>query len=251
MPNVESPQYDVFLSHNSKDKEIVTKIAEYLEDTAGLKSWLDEWELVPGKRWISGLKKAITDVPCIAVFIGNYGYGNWQGIEIEESLIIEGARKDIRIIPVLLPDTPDNPDMYAFLDRYTWVNLRGGLEDDNALWRLECGIRGVPPGRGRDHKRISPSDVSCATNISNTPINTTSNTSAGYSDEELLDILCRLPGPIFNQLVFLLPKKSSSIIPPDTVAQLERSTKLIEWADSAVGCGKDVLIYQLKKLIGK
>jgi hypothetical protein len=39
--------YDVFLSHNSKDKPRVRKLAEDLR-TAGLRVWFDEWVLKPG-----------------------------------------------------------------------------------------------------------------------------------------------------------------------------------------------------------
>jgi hypothetical protein len=39
--------YDVFLSHNSKDKPRVRKLAEDLRD-AGLRVWFDEWVLKPG-----------------------------------------------------------------------------------------------------------------------------------------------------------------------------------------------------------
>lgn len=35
-------QFDVFLSHNSKDKPRVRKLAEKLKE-AGLRVWLDEW----------------------------------------------------------------------------------------------------------------------------------------------------------------------------------------------------------------
>src|SRR4051794_17944268 len=39
--------YDVFLSHNSKDKPRVRKLAEDLR-AAGLRVWFDEWVLKPG-----------------------------------------------------------------------------------------------------------------------------------------------------------------------------------------------------------
>ena len=39
--------YDVFLSHNSKDKPRVRKLAEELR-AAGLRVWFDEWVIKPG-----------------------------------------------------------------------------------------------------------------------------------------------------------------------------------------------------------
>ncbi|UCE59024.1 MAG: toll/interleukin-1 receptor domain-containing protein [Phycisphaerales bacterium] len=39
--------FDVFLSHNSKDKDCVRRLAERLRD-AGLEVWFDEWVIDPG-----------------------------------------------------------------------------------------------------------------------------------------------------------------------------------------------------------
>jgi len=39
--------FDVFLSHSSKDKEVVRAVAERLK-ADGLRVWLDDWEIRPG-----------------------------------------------------------------------------------------------------------------------------------------------------------------------------------------------------------
>lgn len=44
---VDDFSYDVFLSHSSKDKEVVRDVAERLRKD-GLKVWYDEWETKPG-----------------------------------------------------------------------------------------------------------------------------------------------------------------------------------------------------------
>ena len=44
---IESFVFDVFLSHNSKDKEVVREIAERLR-ADGLRVWLDDWQIRPG-----------------------------------------------------------------------------------------------------------------------------------------------------------------------------------------------------------
>ena len=40
-------QYDVFISHNSKDKVVVRDLAQRLKKD-GLRVWFDEWEIKPG-----------------------------------------------------------------------------------------------------------------------------------------------------------------------------------------------------------
>jgi hypothetical protein len=49
------------------------------------------------------------------------------------------------VIPVLLPRAPAEPPLPLFLAQFTWVDLRGGI-DEKGLDRLEWGITGVKPG---------------------------------------------------------------------------------------------------------
>ncbi len=49
------PEFNVFLSHNSKDKPAVRRLANALE-ARGIRAWLDERELVPGRPWQEALE---------------------------------------------------------------------------------------------------------------------------------------------------------------------------------------------------
>lgn len=61
--------YDVFLSHNSKDKPRVRKLAEDLR-AAGLRGWFDEWVVKPGDDIYlaieRGLEAARVQVLCLS-----------------------------------------------------------------------------------------------------------------------------------------------------------------------------------------
>ncbi|MDA1054597.1 MAG: TIR domain-containing protein [Planctomycetota bacterium] len=133
---------DVFLSHNSKDKEQVRRIAKCLEDS-GLKVWLDEWELTPGQPWQEGLEQGLGTAKSIAVFLGVNGLGRWQKPEMRAALSQSVDRGDA-IIPVLLPGGPELGSLPMFLRSYTCVDMRGGI-NDSGLHLLECGIRGIQP----------------------------------------------------------------------------------------------------------
>ena len=50
--------FDVFLSHNGKDKPAVKSLGAALKQR-GLSVWLDEWELRPGRVWQDGMEEAI------------------------------------------------------------------------------------------------------------------------------------------------------------------------------------------------
>lgn len=137
-------QFDVFLSHNSKDKSAVRELAEALR-SRGLEVWLDEWELVPGRPWQEALEEVIQTVRSAAVLVGKDGLGPWEIPEMR-SCISEFVNRKLPVIPVLLPGAPDRPKLPLFLQAFTWVDLRSGLTEEN-LDRLQWGITGKKPER--------------------------------------------------------------------------------------------------------
>ncbi|HBL29686.1 MAG TPA: hypothetical protein DD490_22860, partial [Acidobacteria bacterium] len=139
-----APTFDVFLSHNSKDRTLVRQIKARLQ-AYGLHPWLDADELRPGLPFQDGLEAAMQTTGAAAVFVGPHGFGNWQKPEIRaflNQLFNEGKP----VIPVLLPGAPDKPDLGLFLRENTWVDLRAGLSDEG-IERLVWGITGTKPVR--------------------------------------------------------------------------------------------------------
>ena len=135
-------EFDVFLSHNGKDKPVVHQLKQILL-TYAVKVWLDEDELRPGIPWQSLLEEAIRNSASVAVLIGENGVGPWEDEEMQAALHL--ALKDKRpVIPVLLtnaPVQPQIPEIPLFLGNRTWVDLRGGLTDRN-LSQLLWGVTG-------------------------------------------------------------------------------------------------------------
>jgi hypothetical protein len=141
------PQFDVFVSHNSQDKAIALAIAERLR-AEGISPWLDDWNLVPGQTWQTGLAAGIDSCACAALLIGAHGAGPWQSAET--MLIARRAFEDpsFRLIPVFLPEAPTDPGplLPTFVNLFTSVDFRSGIDDPAALRRLIAGVRGKPPG---------------------------------------------------------------------------------------------------------
>ncbi len=138
-------KYDVFLSHNSKDKAAVEEIARKLK-TVGIRPWLDKWDLKAGKSWVAALQNAIPNIGCAAVFYGPAGSGPWEQEETE-AFLVEFVSRGCSVLPVILPDAPQEPDLPVFLKTKTWVNMRDWKEaDSDAYHRLVYGILGKPPG---------------------------------------------------------------------------------------------------------
>ena len=139
--------YNVFLSHNSKDKPAVEAIAMLLQQKYQLTCWLDKWNLVPGEPWQEALEEALDQCETVAVFVGPQGISPWENEEMRSALEARVHDKTRRVVPVLLPGAPDSKDLKLprFLKRLTWVDFRGGLHDEEALYRLCWGITGSKP----------------------------------------------------------------------------------------------------------
>ena len=144
--------FDVFLSHNSKDKAKVILLAKRLE-AAGVKVWLDEWELRPGHPWQEALEDIIASTRSAAVLVGQDGIGPWENREMR-ALLNQFVLRGLPVIPVLLPDCPQQPVLPLLLQEFTWVDCRKGKEEEG-FHRLVWGITGVKPQSIQDPKASS------------------------------------------------------------------------------------------------
>ena len=134
----EPDTFDTFLSHNSRDRPGVLRLARALR-ARGVKVWLDEWQLVPGRPWQDALETIIGAARSALVVVGEDGLGPWEVPEVR-ACISEFVERRMPVIPVLLPGLRQAPDLPLFLRQFTWVDLRKGLTRE-AMERLERGIR--------------------------------------------------------------------------------------------------------------
>lgn len=146
---VATSRYDVFLSHASADKPAVQELARRLRER-GLEPWLDVWNLIPGAAWQEAIEVALEHSAACAVCLGPGGTGPWQNAEMRAALSRQHETGRMRVIPVLLPgaERGERSRLPPFLAENTWVEFHHGLDDEGALHRLACGIRGIEPGLG-------------------------------------------------------------------------------------------------------
>jgi len=139
MTTPEQFDFDVFLAHNSADKPQVKAIANKLEER-GLKTWLDERQILAGQLFQSEIQDAISRSKSAAIFIGSTGLGRWQEIEFQV-LFNQFVERKCTIVPVLLPGVDKIPENLPFLQIINWVRF-GNIDDSSALDKLEQGING-------------------------------------------------------------------------------------------------------------
>lgn len=133
------PQFDVFLAHNSKDKQYVRDINGKLKRSR-LKTWLDEEAILAGQIIQEEIQKVIPRIKSAAIFIGTQGLGRWQKVELR-IFHTQCVEKGIIVIPVLLPGVSKIPPDLVFLKEHKWVSFANGIEDKEALEELKSAIR--------------------------------------------------------------------------------------------------------------
>ncbi|MBN1342580.1 MAG: TIR domain-containing protein [Phycisphaerae bacterium] len=131
--------YDVFLSHNAKDKPRVRRLAERLKQ-AGLRVWFDEWNVGPGDiialKVDEGLDQSRVLLLCVSP---NALASGWVALERSTAIHRDPANEGRRFIPLLLADC-ELPDT---LRRYKYVDLRE--EADSAFAELLTACRPDAP----------------------------------------------------------------------------------------------------------
>ncbi len=147
-PSAAPEQYVVFLSHNSRDKEDVERIALRLEQE-GITTWLDKWDLTPGRSSIQGLEDGITTSRSCIIFYGPAGTGPWHELERHAALVkFVSSGGKYPVIPVLLPGAkePGKATLPPLLQDVTWIEFNS-IEPlaETAFQLLLCGIRGEKP----------------------------------------------------------------------------------------------------------
>jgi hypothetical protein len=138
--------FDVFMAHNSQDRPQVEAVGEALR-RRGLKPWLDQEQVPPGRWFQDVIQATIPHVKSAAIFIGPKGLGRWQVVELR-AFLSECIDKGIPVIPVLLPGVNTLPEKLRFLRELHRVSFATGIGEEGALDDLEWGIRGVHPKRG-------------------------------------------------------------------------------------------------------
>lgn len=143
-------EFDIFLAHNSKDKKEVIVIKESLENR-GLTPWIDIEQIPPGRWFQDILQETIRKIKSAAIFIGKYGLGKWQVIELR-LFISQCVNRRIPIIPILLPGVSEIPEELLFLQELNWIKCSDNVESREFIDSIEWGITGVNPKSVRKRK---------------------------------------------------------------------------------------------------
>ncbi len=112
--------FDVFLSHNSGDKDRVRLLAKELAE-AGLRVWFDDWIIKPGDDIYLSVERGLDTSRVLVLCLSPAALGSgWVDLERSTVLFRDPTNHARRFVPVLLADSklPDS------LRRYRYIDLR-------------------------------------------------------------------------------------------------------------------------------
>lgn len=97
---------NVFISHNKTDKETARFLAVALVEQ-GANVWFDEWQLRPGDSITGGIEAGLSSADVfVLVWSNDASLSRWVGTEVRAYLRRRVDDESLRIVPVMLDDTP-------------------------------------------------------------------------------------------------------------------------------------------------
>jgi WD40 repeat protein len=144
--------FDVFLCHNSADKEVIRAVNEILRQQYDLTTFVDESTIIGGDDWHDVVQAALARSSSCAVFLGVNGWGRYSlDGEARPALARRRGDPSFRVIPVLLPSASEVAmlELRELFERRHWVDMRDA-DDERAIRVLAGAIRGLhafPEGR--------------------------------------------------------------------------------------------------------
>ncbi|MFT3894826.1 MAG: toll/interleukin-1 receptor domain-containing protein [Anaerolineales bacterium] len=165
-------KFDVFLSHNSKDKQWVIQLKNSLE-ARGINVWFDSDDIRPGDRFAEALEKGIEESKAVALIISPDSMrSGWVKEEYYRALSLAVNGK-LQLIPVFYK----NARVPSFLEDRDRVNFSDPTHYEESINELIFGITGKRPVTPSSQPTVpqKPASTSVPTNPSQngeTPENT-------------------------------------------------------------------------------
>jgi hypothetical protein len=95
----------IFLSYSHKDKVVVEKVANLLNEK-GFDVWFDEWNIKVGKSLMNEIQKGITSADYVIIFISkNSKKSKWVDLEYRTSLTRQVGKNKLKLLPAKLDST--------------------------------------------------------------------------------------------------------------------------------------------------
>lgn len=160
IPARQKREPDIFLSHSSRDKDVVRQLAEDLSFLE-VDAWLDEWELQAGDSLHDVISAAMEKSAYVAVLLGdNYEDSRWAQDELKQALARERRQGQGTILPLIFGSVK----VPAFLEDKVFLDFRQRYYD--SLARLAAIVHQVSRQRIEVAiKKVRPQGISACVKV--------------------------------------------------------------------------------------
>jgi small GTP-binding protein len=129
-------QYDVFISHSSKDKPTVRELAERLRKD-GIRVWFDEWVIKPGDSIPSKIKQGLEGSRVLILVMSANAFGaDWVTLERHTFLFRDPINTQRRFLPLRLDDAP----IKDMLKQFSYIDWRKKSKEEYKKLLSACRI---------------------------------------------------------------------------------------------------------------
>ena len=128
-------EYDVFLSHSSKDKQVVRELAQRLKGD-GLRVWLDEWMIQPGDSIPLAIERGLESSRTLILFMSANAFeSDWVTLERHTAMFRDPTNQQRRFIPLRL----DDAEIKDTLRQFAYVDWRSKTDKQYDRLLAVCG----------------------------------------------------------------------------------------------------------------
>lgn len=144
--------YDVFLSHNSKDKLAVRELAERLKQD-GLRVWFDDWVVQPGDLISLKIEQGLEQSRTLILVMSQSAFASeWVTLERHAALFRDPTNAERRFVPLRL----DNAEITDTLKQFAYIDWRQKTQEQYARLLAACRPVFAETGPTRKRQRQSP-----------------------------------------------------------------------------------------------
>ena len=134
MPTDSTFNYDVFLSHSAKNKDVVREVANRLKSD-GVRVWLDEWEIRPGDSIPAKIEDGLENSRVLLLCLSAEAFGSdWAQLESHTFRFKDPLNHNRRFIPLRLDDTPAK----GSLAQFSYIDWRQDRREEEYAKLLEA-----------------------------------------------------------------------------------------------------------------
>jgi hypothetical protein len=247
----------VFISYSRKDEPLKEELEVHLSPLRRqglIQPWQDR-TIEAGTEWDAQIKAAMETADIILLLVSPYFIASDYINDVELKRAMERHREgSARVIPIILKPTDINGTTIATLQALpkdarpitSWRN------PDEAFFDVAKGIRRTvetlrSSGRNTSDQDSQPSSPTAEPRpgLSSSVGQAVNSRSRG----QLFQVLSSLPGPQFEQLLFMLNPPAGNM-PGPSAPQASRVMALLSWAESPMGQGLGEVDNALSGIIG-